>query len=226
MTNTRDLRPTPSPSRWVSGRSGRLPSTGEGRRERLVVVYRESDLPLIPPSCLVGHARACARPDLAHQGQQFFEAAIAATARSFRQMMRGTDEATNVHRGARPADADLHPEAESPPCVGGQADKFFSDVPHEMEYAKKLCISCRQQIPCLTGALDRREPWGVWGGEILQAGVVIAHKRGPGRPRKRRPSETQPSVTAAGAGDSAAAPAATRKERSDPRLKAPIGSPS
>jgi WhiB family redox-sensing transcriptional regulator len=37
---------------------------------------------------------------------------------------------------------------------------------------------------CLAGALDRGEPWGVWGGEIFERGVVIARKRPRGRPRK------------------------------------------
>ena len=36
----------------------------------------------------------------------------------------------------------------------------------------------------LAGALDRGEPWGVWGGEIFDRGVVIARKRPRGRPRK------------------------------------------
>ena len=37
---------------------------------------------------------------------------------------------------------------------------------------------------CLAGALERREPWGVWGGELFIAGVVVARKRPRGRPRK------------------------------------------
>ncbi|MGZ4588067.1 MAG: WhiB family transcriptional regulator, partial [Mycobacteriaceae bacterium] len=36
---------------------------------------------------------------------------------------------------------------------------------------------------CLTAALDRAEPWGVWGGEILDQGSVVARKRPRGRPR-------------------------------------------
>jgi WhiB family redox-sensing transcriptional regulator len=37
---------------------------------------------------------------------------------------------------------------------------------------------------CLAGALRRREPWGVWGGELLVRGVVVPRKRPRGRPRK------------------------------------------
>ncbi len=36
---------------------------------------------------------------------------------------------------------------------------------------------------CLAGALERREPWGVWGGELFVSGVVVARKRPRGRPR-------------------------------------------
>ena len=36
----------------------------------------------------------------------------------------------------------------------------------------------------LAGALKRREPWGVWGGELFIAGVIVARKRPRGRPRK------------------------------------------
>jgi WhiB family redox-sensing transcriptional regulator len=37
---------------------------------------------------------------------------------------------------------------------------------------------------CLAGALQRGEPCGVWGGELLLNGTVIADKRPRGRPRK------------------------------------------
>ncbi|HEY9392730.1 MAG TPA: WhiB family transcriptional regulator, partial [Nocardioides sp.] len=35
------------------------------------------------------------------------------------------------------------------------------------------------------GALARSEPWGVWGGEIVERGQVVTHKRGRGRPRRQ-----------------------------------------
>ena len=53
-----------------------------------------------------------------------------------------------------------------------------------MEFAKTLCQDCPVQQMCLTGALERREPWGVWGGELFLQGVVIPRKRPRGRPRK------------------------------------------
>lgn len=71
------------------------------------------------------------------------------------------------------------------PCHDAEsADLFFAERPAELEQAKALCAVCPLREACLEGALERGEPWGVWGGEILEAGHVIAVKRGRGRPRK------------------------------------------
>ncbi len=40
------------------------------------------------------------------------------------------------------------------------------------------------RLACLDGALKRREPWGVWGGELLMSGAIVSRKRPRGRPRK------------------------------------------
>jgi WhiB family redox-sensing transcriptional regulator len=70
------------------------------------------------------------------------------------------------------------------PCQTDSADLWFSDTPAGLESAKALCGPCPLRDACLAGALDRREPWGVWGAEILERGVVIGRKRPRGRPRK------------------------------------------
>ena len=54
----------------------------------------------------------------------------------------------------------------------------------EVETAKALCVPCPLRDTCLAGALERREPWGVWGGQLVVAGVVVPRKRPRGRPRK------------------------------------------
>lgn len=64
------------------------------------------------------------------------------------------------------------------------ADLYFSEKPAELEAAKQLCSVCPLRQECLAGALERAEPWGVWGGEIFADGRIIAVKRGRGRPRK------------------------------------------
>jgi len=70
------------------------------------------------------------------------------------------------------------------PCQVHDADLWFSDTPAGLEEAKVRCAACPLRPQCLEGALARREPWGVWGGEIFERGVVIGRKRPRGRPRK------------------------------------------
>lgn len=75
-------------------------------------------------------------------------------------------------------------DIEGLPCRSLDADLWFAESPTELEQAKALCVQCPVRVGCLAGALDRREPWGVWGGEIFDQGTVIARKRPRGRPRK------------------------------------------
>jgi WhiB family redox-sensing transcriptional regulator len=70
------------------------------------------------------------------------------------------------------------------PCHSGEPDLWFAENPDDLERAKSLCGGCPIRRQCLTAALDRAEPWGVWGGEILVGGTVLARKRPRGRPRK------------------------------------------
>jgi WhiB family redox-sensing transcriptional regulator len=70
------------------------------------------------------------------------------------------------------------------PCRSGDADLWFAEAPADLERARVLCVDCPVRAACLAGALARREPWGVWGGEIFERGVVVARKRPRGRPRK------------------------------------------
>jgi WhiB family redox-sensing transcriptional regulator len=70
------------------------------------------------------------------------------------------------------------------PCHRENPDLWFAESPADLEQAKQLCAACPVRDACLAGALERGEPWGVWGGEIFERGVVIARKRPRGRPRK------------------------------------------
>jgi WhiB family transcriptional regulator, redox-sensing transcriptional regulator len=70
------------------------------------------------------------------------------------------------------------------PCRVNDPELFFADTPADVEYAKTLCHDCPARLACLAGALERREPWGVWGGEWFVQGVVVPRKRPRGRPRK------------------------------------------
>ena len=70
------------------------------------------------------------------------------------------------------------------PCHLVDPELFFAESPADVEAAKALCVGCPVRDVCLAGALERREPWGVWGGELFIGGVVVARKRPRGRPRK------------------------------------------
>ncbi|MDT4925779.1 MAG: WhiB family transcriptional regulator, redox-sensing transcriptional regulator [Pseudonocardiales bacterium] len=70
------------------------------------------------------------------------------------------------------------------PCRVEDPDLWFAEAPSELERAKAFCHDCPARLACLAGALERREPWGVWGGEIFERGAVVARKRPRGRPRK------------------------------------------
>jgi WhiB family redox-sensing transcriptional regulator len=70
------------------------------------------------------------------------------------------------------------------PCRTGEADLWFAERPEQLGRAQALCRDCPVRRQCLAGALTRREPWGVWGGEIFERGRVVPFKRGRGRPAK------------------------------------------
>jgi WhiB family redox-sensing transcriptional regulator len=62
---------------------------------------------------------------------------------------------------------------------------FFSDHVLDIARAKAICAKCALRERCLSDALEREEPWGVWGGELLSGGRIVANKRPGGRPPKR-----------------------------------------
>ena len=72
---------------------------------------------------------------------------------------------------------------------------FFSDQLDDIARAKAFCAGCDVREACLAAAVSRREPWGVWGGELLVNGKIIANKRKRGRPPKHpRPEDALPTT--------------------------------
>lgn len=65
---------------------------------------------------------------------------------------------------------------------------FFSEEWVDVQRAKAICSKCSDRAGCLSGALERQEPWGVWGGELLDMGRIVAVRR----PRGRPPVKTRP----------------------------------
>lgn len=70
------------------------------------------------------------------------------------------------------------------PCRINDPDLWFAERQADVEIAQALCAECPLRIQCFQGAQTRQEPWGVWGGELFERGVVIARKPPRGRPRK------------------------------------------
>ncbi|GAB7190359.1 hypothetical protein NUM3379_10650 [Kineococcus sp. NUM-3379] len=116
-----------------------------------------------------GTTRTSARPDLGAQTQQ----EVSGMPLVAMLDLAPPEEATRTRTTA----TDL-------PCRRFDAELWFAESPADVERAKALCGDCPLRAQCLEGAVARREPWGVWGGELLIAGVVVPRKRPRGRPRK------------------------------------------
>jgi len=97
----------------------------------------------------------------------------------------------------------LEPDSPRPPgisdvrtpaarCADGNGTMtglFFSDNVIDIARAKAMCGLCPLQTSCLSEAMDRQEPWGVWGGELLSGGRIVVNKRACGRPPKHPRAE-------------------------------------
>jgi len=89
----------------------------------------------------------------------------------------------------------LPPPARALPCVAAGPDLYFSESPRELEKAKVLCRPCPLRVACLAGAKERREPWGVWGGEVFVDGHPVPYKRAPGAERQVKMSSGRKAET-------------------------------
>lgn len=64
------------------------------------------------------------------------------------------------------------------PCQAyGDPDLWFETNKPNIELAKQLCNDCPVMQECLEGAQKRREPYGVWGGELLHNGKIVTRSR-------------------------------------------------
>jgi WhiB family redox-sensing transcriptional regulator len=67
---------------------------------------------------------------------------------------------------------------------GSLTGLFFSENPVDILRAKAICMRCSVRELCLEAAIERGEPFGVWGGQQLFEGEVVIGRRGRGRPRR------------------------------------------
>ncbi len=80
-------------------------------------------------------------------------------------------------------------------AVPTAAELFFSEDIGEIAAAKRVCADCPVLAECLGGALERHEPWGVWGGQLFINGKMLTAKRRRGRPPKiARPEDQMPVI--------------------------------
>jgi WhiB family redox-sensing transcriptional regulator len=92
--------------------------------------------------------------------------------------------------------ADWWAEASCRDETGELTALFFSDQIPDIVRAKRICATCPAIEPCLAGALERQEPWGVWGGQLFLNGKVLSQKRRRGRPPKHPRPEDDIQLTA------------------------------
>ena len=78
---------------------------------------------------------------------------------------------------------------------GELASTFFSEELQDIATAKRICANCPVMAECLEGAIERHEPYGVWGGQLFLNGKVLMSKRRRGRPPKvARPEDEFPVI--------------------------------
>jgi WhiB family transcriptional regulator, redox-sensing transcriptional regulator len=92
-------------------------------------------------------------------------------------------------------DALRHPDddvvAKSARCSDPRStysELFFSEDPRDAARAKAICARCTVKTICLDRAIQRAEPYGVWGGEFVVEGKVVDVRRTRGRPPRKTPA--------------------------------------
>ena len=97
---------------------------------------------------------------------------------------RGSTVNTSTAPGQEVSDVTRRHRLQDLACRRFDAELWFAESPEDVELAKSLCTGCPLATACLAGALERNEPWGVWGGQLVLSGTVVPRKRPRGRPRK------------------------------------------
>ena len=83
---------------------------------------------------------------------------------------------------------------------------FFSEDLIDIARAKAICSKCSLAVACLATALEREEPWGVWGGQLLVNGSDR-------RPQAQTGPTTETPPARSGGGRGTASTALRRQDR-------------
>ena len=70
------------------------------------------------------------------------------------------------------------PTGAGTPCAQNP-DLWFSSIAADQARAARLCGPCPLRYPCALGARQRRERYGVWGGETTADRAAARPPRGP-----------------------------------------------
>jgi WhiB family redox-sensing transcriptional regulator len=132
----------------------------EKDRERIKIQLRETPITRVRPQKRNPVERVCSAKDCSTILSIYNEDPICARC--------GGD------RGDRLAAERLQAACRRP---GIPTSLFYSEVPRAIAQAKSICAKCPMRESCLEGALERREPWGVWGGELFRNGHVLTHRK-------------------------------------------------
>ncbi len=80
-----------------------------------------------------------------------------------------TPAGTPTRSAGRSSPARLHfsrgpiPDTPGAACAGQDPEPWFSDSPDDIAQATATCRRCPDRLPCLAGAIGRRETYGIWG---------------------------------------------------------------
>ena len=107
-----------------------------------------------------------------------------ADAEAIRELWEIARKKEQDRRQAQRGEIPVTPPAACTQIIGDSAARvrvFFSQDRKVIDQAKAICAGCPRRESCLEGALERREPWGVWGGELFRNGHVLTNRKS--RPR-------------------------------------------
>ncbi len=123
-----------------------------------------------------------------------------ADAEAIRELWEIARKKEQDRRQAQRGEIPVTPPAACTQIIGDSAARvrvFFSHDRKVIDQAKAICAGCPRRESCLEDALERREPWGVWGGELFRNGHVLTNrKRGPRH--QQVAAESRPSVKVPG----------------------------